>query len=370
MKIIENPERTELLINELTIIWENSVRKSHIFLSEDDIIKLIPFVRVALAEIDNLLLSSSEKGIAGFMGIYENKIEMLFLSPEYFGKGIGKSLVVDAINRYNINKVDVNEQNSDAVGFYKHLGFETIERTQIDEQGNPFPILKMKMERNGLLAWEKNAEFWDECMGDESNFFHCDIVRPGVEKLLDIKKGDFVLDIACGNGNFSARIAQQGVSVVAFDYSPKMIELAKKRREEYFDYIDFMVCDATNYNQLIELKRDKPFNKAVANMAIMDIEDIDPLFKAVSDVLCDNGIFVFATHHPCFTYPQSDYFTSSIDKGVAIEGQPLLQNYYHRSIGKIFNIAFKNGFVLDGFFEVPFEGDKTPIVMIVRLRKL
>ena len=75
----------------------------------------------------------------------------------------------------------------------------------------------------GLTAWEKNAQFWDDYMGDESNHFHRNLVRPYVTKLLDIKKGDFVLDIACGNGNYSAYLAQKGAKIVAFDYSEKMI---------------------------------------------------------------------------------------------------------------------------------------------------
>ncbi len=74
---------------------------------------------------------------------------------------------------------------------------------------------KMNINDNGLEAWEKNAEFWDEQMGDESNFFHCDIVRPNVETLLEISEKDFVLDIACGNGNFSQRMAKQGAKVTA-----------------------------------------------------------------------------------------------------------------------------------------------------------
>ena len=70
---------------------------------------------------------------------------MLFVSPDYFGKGIGKLLVHTAIKDYHINYVDVNEQNPQAEGFYRHIGFQTFERTEIDEQGNPFPILKMKL---------------------------------------------------------------------------------------------------------------------------------------------------------------------------------------------------------------------------------
>ncbi len=222
---------------------------------------------------------------------------------------------------------------------------------------------------NGLTAWEANAKFWDEQMGDESNFFHCDIVRPKVEELLDINGNDFVLDVACGNGNFSQRMALKGARVVAFDYSPQIIELAVKRRNDVLSKVAFHVCDATNYAELMALKQDTPFTKAVANMAIMDISEITPLFKAIYELLGINGIFVFSTHHPCFTYENGDYFSSCINKGVAIEGQPMLQNYYHRSLSDILNVAFGCGFVLDGFYEVPFKGETVPIIMTVRLRK-
>ena len=227
----------------------------------------------------------------------------------------------------------------------------------------------MDFKDNGLSAWEENAAFWDDFMGDESNSFHCDLVRPNVEKLLEIKPEDFVLDIACGNGNFSEYLAKKGVKVVAFDYSEKMIELAKKRRNKFLDKIDFRVCDASNYDALINLKQEKPFTKAVANMAIMDISEIAPLFKAVHNLLAKNGTFVFATHHPCFTYENEDYFANCINRGVAIEGQPVLQNYYHRSISDIFNLAFESGFSVDGFFETPFPDENVPIIMTVRLRK-
>ena len=83
---------------------------------------------------------------------------------------------------------------------------------------------------DSLRAWEGNAEFWDETMGDASNDFHRQVVRPGVNQLLAPGPEDFVLDIACGNGNYSAYLAEQGARVVAFDYSPKMVSLAKKRR--------------------------------------------------------------------------------------------------------------------------------------------
>ena len=221
---------------------------------------------------------------------------------------------------------------------------------------------------NGLSAWEANAKFWDEKMGDESNSFHRDLVRPTTERLLEIESGDLVLDIACGNGNFSKRLADNGARVVALDYSSKMIELAKIRRKDVLDKVSFSVCDATDFDALMRLKQEKLFDKAVSNMAVMDISDIEPLFKAVSLMLCEGGVFVLSTHHPCFTYPNEDYITSCTHQGEAIVGQPTLQNYYHRSIEEILCTAFKFGFILDGFHEVSEVGEGTPILMIVRLR--
>ena len=70
---------------------------------------------------------------------------MLFVSPVHFGEGIGKRLVSIAIQEHGATLVDVNEQNPKAAGFYEHLGFKTFRRDAVDDQGNPFPILRMSL---------------------------------------------------------------------------------------------------------------------------------------------------------------------------------------------------------------------------------
>lgn len=223
---------------------------------------------------------------------------------------------------------------------------------------------------NGLEAWERNADFWDAQMGDFSNEFHRAVVRPGTEALLEIHPGDFVLDAACGNGNFSRRLAELGARVVAFDYSPGMIAHAKKRAADAGKRIEFQVCDATNLKQLKALQREVPFDKAVSNMAVMDIADIHPLFHAIYDLLAPGGRFVFTTCHPCFgDYPEGTYLRSCLWKGKAISGQPVLQNYYHRSLQEILNPAFALGFVLDRLLETPFRNSEIPAALTCRLRK-
>lgn len=141
---ITNPDRTETLVDTLTELWKASVLASHPFLLENDIKQLVPFVRMGLANIELLIVAEMNHHPVAFIGIDNDKIEMLFVSPTYFGKGVGKQLVELGISQHNVRFVDANEQNPQAVGFYKHMGFEVFERCEKDGQGNPFSILKMK----------------------------------------------------------------------------------------------------------------------------------------------------------------------------------------------------------------------------------
>lgn len=143
--ITTNPDRTDILIDALTTLWEASVRATHHFLTEEDIQKITPFVKKGLSDVETLVVAYENDRLVAFMGIDTDKIEMLFVSPDCLGKGIGKELAELGIAQYGVRYVDVNGQNPQAAGFYRHIGFEVFERTELDEQGNPFPILKMRL---------------------------------------------------------------------------------------------------------------------------------------------------------------------------------------------------------------------------------
>lgn len=126
-------------------VWEASVRATHDFLTEKDIQYFKPLIlNDYLALVELSCLRDAQGQIAGFMGVAAGKIEMLFIHPNLRGQGIGKRLLEHAIQQLNAYEVDVNEQNEQAVGFYKHVGFEVISRSELDGQGNPFPLLHMK----------------------------------------------------------------------------------------------------------------------------------------------------------------------------------------------------------------------------------
>ena len=141
---IEKDNRDSKLINALLDVWQASVRASHHFLTEADIRTLTPQAEEALLQIETLWIIEDDLRPVGFMGVQERKIEMLFLHPDYFRKGVGKELVQRAFRKLAVEYVDVNEQNPDAARFYERMGFHTFRRDDTDDQGNPFPILRMK----------------------------------------------------------------------------------------------------------------------------------------------------------------------------------------------------------------------------------
>ena len=146
MKIYEVSDRNSCLLSALLNIWEESVRATHLFLSDSETEKIKEYVPQAFGEVENLIVAEDDSGrLVGFMGTSENRLEMLFLSSDKRGQGIGKRLITFGIANCGINEVTVNEQNPQAIGFYKHMGFETYKRTDLDEQGNPYPILYMKL---------------------------------------------------------------------------------------------------------------------------------------------------------------------------------------------------------------------------------
>ena len=147
MKIINVKERTVALVEQLVTVWENSVKATHLFLSENEIGNIKQYVPQAINGVPALVIAENENGRpVGFMGIADKKLEMLFISNESRGQGMGKKLLEYGIENYSIDKLAVNEQNPSAKGFYEHMGFKIYKRTELDEQGNPYPLLYMKRE--------------------------------------------------------------------------------------------------------------------------------------------------------------------------------------------------------------------------------
>lgn len=128
-------------------VWEASVRATHHFITENNIQFFKPLVRnEALPSLELRCVRDDNHSPIGFIGVSNGKVEMLFIHPDYFGKGIGRRLLEYAIKYLKANELDVNEQNLKALGFYQKMGFVIIGRSELDSTGKPFPILHMKLD--------------------------------------------------------------------------------------------------------------------------------------------------------------------------------------------------------------------------------
>lgn len=127
----------------LVDIWESAVLSTHDFLKKEDFLYYREHLPTYFQYV-TLYGYEQDGRLVGFIGVAENNIEMLFVHNDYRYKGVGKRLVMYAIEKLQVCKVDVNEQNIQAVGFYQHREFSVITRSDLDAEGKAYPILHMR----------------------------------------------------------------------------------------------------------------------------------------------------------------------------------------------------------------------------------
>lgn len=138
------------VLAEVADVWERSVRASHDFLNPGDVEayrELLLGSGFGGAEL--YAVRDSAGRMLGFMGASADKIEMLFLLPELRGQGLGRALVEHAVSSLGLRRVDVNERNVAALGFYRRMGFAVVGRSELDSTGRPHPILHLELASEG-----------------------------------------------------------------------------------------------------------------------------------------------------------------------------------------------------------------------------
>lgn len=262
-----------------------------------------------------------------------------------------------------------------------------------------------RLNREVQAVWETNAAWWDGRIG-EGNDFQLLLLNPVTDRLLDIRPGERVLDIACGNGSYARKMAERGAEVLAVDLAEEFLRCARARTAslpaDISARITYRQVDATDEAQLLRLGV-RGYDAAVCNMALMDMVDIDSLMRSLAQLLRPHGRFVFSVCHPCFSQEgaikcaeQEDrdgelvtthsvrvlrYILPTATKGLGIVGQPVPQYYFHRPLSALLGSCLRAGFVLDALeepvFQLPAEPTKPfswqnyaliPPALIARLR--
>lgn len=255
-------------------------------------------------------------------------------------------------------------------------------------------------------VWDSLAEWWDDTIGD-GNATQDLLIEPTQERLLALAPGEEVLDIACGAGRFTRRMARAGARIVAVDHSERFLARARERTPpDLAGRIDYRVLDAGDRAALLALG-ERRFDAAVCTMGLIDMAVITPLLSALPRLLAAHGRFVFSVTHPAFnsgdarfvaesvrrgrgfateiSVQVTDYLTARMHRAIGIPGQPVDQHYFHRPIGALLNACFDHGLVLDRLEEPalpPGDGPphlrtvgwrhvhRVPQVLVARLRQI
>jgi len=127
-------------------VWEASVRATHHFVTEADILVFRPLVWDGLRNVEHLLAVRDGAGrVVGFIGVEGDEVAMLFVHPDWRGHGIGRRLLRHAVAALGATRLDVNEQNEQALGFYRRMGFTVVGRSKRDYTGKPYPLLHLRL---------------------------------------------------------------------------------------------------------------------------------------------------------------------------------------------------------------------------------
>jgi len=247
-------------------------------------------------------------------------------------------------------------------------------------------------------VWDTNAAFWDEHM-EAGATWQQSLIEPAVERVLRLEQGERVLEIACGNGEFARRMAWLGAAVVATDFSEGMLDRARAHGGD----VEYRLADATDEAALGSLGEESSFDAIVCNMALMDMQRIEPMARAAWMLLRPGGRLLISSVHPAFNSGVVTHVTEVTDgddglqrthfvkvsayhrqystKGIAVEGQPLTQWYFHRSLTDLLRPFLAAGFVLEDLDEPVLPPDaprpesgaavflEVPPVIVLRLRR-
>lgn len=252
---------------------------------------------------------------------------------------------------------------------------------QFQLQGGSFDMTMSSLDVNkiSIQSWDKNAQMWNELMGEGSRF-QLDVVDPVLERMMPkIAKDMKIIEIGSGNGFLARRLAAQEAIVHAFDSSEVAVLLANDQTcNDLKKRTFFKVLDITKNRIPSDIGTN--FDVIICNMALMDIADITPVFSEAYRVLKKNGALIITQTHPCFekavgpifhevlekdgisihTYgiKVSTYLTSSYHRVRALPQLPSEHLFFHRPLSKIIQAGLEVGFVVDKFEEAAFPQNK------------
>jgi ubiquinone/menaquinone biosynthesis C-methylase UbiE len=211
--------------------------------------------------------------------------------------------------------------------------------------------------------WDQASRWYDSLVGMSGSDYHQTIVMPGVLKMLELKPGRRVLDLACGQGVFSRFLLGKKIKPEGLDSSEELLRMARSRSVKSIPYHLGNASDA-------KLLDGQEFDGIACLLAVQNMEKIEPVFQNVARWLKPKGKFVMVLTHPCFRIPRQTHWGWDEEKKIEYRRVdryanemkiPMLTppfvdkvNFtmtYHRPLQNYFSALLKAGLCVDSLEE-------------------
>lgn len=231
-------------------------------------------------------------------------------------------------------------------------------RASRHQASKPVPV------RAPSTDWNKSAQWYDELVGERGHFHHEKTIIPGLRRMLKLKPGDHLLDVACGQGVICRAFAKDGIRVTGVDMAPDLIDLARQRME-FPGLESYHVADARRLTDCIQ-PPGNGFDAACCVLAIANMTPLSPVWKSIAALLRPGAALAVVMLHPCFRIPRSSdwnfdaaanrqartigqYLTSSKIPIDMHPGQPSSEvtQTFHRPLQAYVNTLVSAGFLIE-----------------------
>jgi ubiquinone/menaquinone biosynthesis C-methylase UbiE len=155
-------------------------------------------------------------------------------------------------------------------------------------------------QRRQPRGWDAVAAWYDGWVGKGGSEHHQKLAVPVTLRLLDVKRGESVLDVGAGQGVLAPSVAQAGASYTGVDVSPRLLDLARQHHGQHGRFIQ---ADAANLDRTAELQA-ASFDAVVFLLSIQDIDPLEGALRSAAWALKPGGRVIMLMTHPCFRIPR------------------------------------------------------------------
>ena len=165
-----------------------------------------------------------------------------------------------------------------------------------------------QLKATSSTSWGPVASWYDDHLEKNGDTYHEKVVYPNLLRILGDLQGKRVLDLACGQGQFSRYMRDKGAFVTGVDLGKELILLAEANNKSVKDTGSHKIVYFNGSADDLYMLKERSFDIVVCVLALQNIEKLQKTIEEVKRVLLPDGVFVFVLNHPSFRNPRLSHW--------------------------------------------------------------